>query len=746
MKIKKHRSLAAALAVMLMLTGCAKETEKTPESENLNAETVLEYKSSSAEITEEIKGDFEDFEYYNGKIYFLSEFFPDEEKNNSEYYLNIADIDGSNFSSVLFSPLGKHILTVPEFDENGTGYYIDVNAEDSDKNTYSLNKTDADGKLTETIDITEKIAGNGEDEYFFYPHKTAVSGELICIASYDRLLVLTKEGELVCDIREDIEGIQDIVSGADGKVYVSIYDMSGSYVFRGTDTASGQLEKGTALPLSGYSSDTKVIKGNNDNDFFLSDGTSLRGFNIENGQLNENDTILEWLKAGISMLEVNDIFADNDIIITAGKSYPHGLPKISVLTKQPVNNGGKKEIVLAGSEYAISSYIENNIIRFNNENDSYYVTVKKYSNDDEDISNQINLDFVSGKIPDILITDAYIPIDNFISKGFFADMYEFIDRDSELKREDFLPNLLEAFETNGKLYRFTDSFEIYTVLGKESIFGKENGITIDRLNEIAAQRPNAEMFPGVTKNDILTYATELSGGDFLDHEKQTCNFKSEQFMKILEYANSYPDNVDDYFENHFDYDVMFKNEKALLMNAYLTSYADVFRYEKSEFGENVTAVGFPSENGNGTSFIVNSGFAIIEKSENKSGAWEFVRTLLLADYQDEVTEFPVRNDSLEKAAQTAMKHDPDRDNVSYVVIGQIMFGSNTYDIGEPKQTDIDKMNKIIALADGIMSYDSSVSDIISEEASAYFSGVRSVQETAELIEQRVLLYLNEKNS
>ena len=50
---------------------------------------------------------------------------------------------------------------------------------------------------------------------------------------------------------------------------------------------------------------------------------------------------------------------------------------------------------------------------------------------------------------------------------------------------------------------FTDSFTVYTVIGKTSIFGDDMGITVDRLNEIAAARPaDAEMFAGFTKTDL----------------------------------------------------------------------------------------------------------------------------------------------------------------------------------------------------------------------------------------------------
>ncbi len=129
----------------------------------------------------------------------------------------------------------------------------------------------------------------------------------------------------------------------------------------------------------------------------------------------------------MSVIEVSDVFyAGNDTFACAGKSFPHEYTKFSKLTKQLVSTGGRKEIILAGTEYSISSLIKNQIVKFNASNDKYFVTVKEYK--DENIS-QLNLDLTSGNIPDILITNSYTPTETYIAKGIFADLYEFIDSD-----------------------------------------------------------------------------------------------------------------------------------------------------------------------------------------------------------------------------------------------------------------------------------------------------------------------------
>ncbi len=119
--------------------------------------------------------------------------------------------------------------------------------------------------------------------------------------------------------------------------------------------------------------------------------------------------------------------------------------------------------------------------------------------------------------------------------------------------------------------------------------------------------------------------------------------------------------------------------------------------------------------------------------------------MLLPEYQDCADKFPVRNDSLDKYAAAAMKYDPDRINNAIVMMGGMALSSssNSSEIGEPKQEDIDRMNDIIASANGIMSYNSSVLEIITEEAASYFSGSKSPEDAASLIQTRVQLYLDE---
>ena len=110
---------------------------------------------------------------------------------------------------------------------------------------------------------------------------------------------------------------------------------------------------------------------------------------------------------------------------------------------------------------------QSDVIRFNRLGTEYRITIKNYDPYDyyvdttaeydylelvQQALTALNNDIIAGRIPDILLVNEYIQLDNYISKGIFADLNKYIDSDERFKREDFLTNILDAFSIDGKLY------------------------------------------------------------------------------------------------------------------------------------------------------------------------------------------------------------------------------------------------------------------------------------------------------
>jgi len=81
----------------------------------------------------------------------------------------------------------------------------------------------------------------------------------------------------------------------------------------------------------------------------------------------------------------------------------------------------------------------------------------------EDIRKELNQDILNGEGPDLLVLDGDIfSCATYAGNGFLQDLYPLMDGDDEFHREDYLENILSAYELNGKLYGFISTFTIYT--------------------------------------------------------------------------------------------------------------------------------------------------------------------------------------------------------------------------------------------------------------------------------------------
>lgn len=758
MKSTFRKILGAVLSAAMLLTtfsACKKESEDVNNASNASG---IVYRAKRYTVSGTDLDNTDGYIVRDGRLYFLSTKAGGNIDPDTGYYdqyfcnLNSAKLDGSDLQTV---PLNSGETSVSSFDFDGEGNIVyvesslqknDQNANDNEPTNYTLKKIKTDGTPVSETDITAAINDHMVDYFSGESVKVDPSGNII-VDGYFQLILLDGNGNYLFDIKWD-EGIRKLVKSANGEVYASAYGTESYSEFYKIDMEKKSFGDNIDI-VQGYDYNYNIVPydGRDDVDIYVEDGNRLYSFDLESGVKTE---VFNFVNSDVSKQEISTLIPayEDGGFIGVGQSYPAKNMLITAI--YPVDASTlppKTEIIVAGSGYAISSMLEYQAVKFNMENDKYRIVIKKYT--DEDYVTKLNNDITSGNIPDILITDNEMPFESYAAKGIFADLYEFIDKDDTINREDFLPNLMTAMEIDGKLYRFTDSFKIFTAIGKTSIFGKETGIDFKRINEIMQTRPKGtEIFAGTTKENILEHAMEICGDNFIDYKTGKCDFNSDYFIELLEFANGFLNNMDmdSYFDDTFwdRYRTMFADEETLMLITYITDFSDIFYNEHEIFGEEVTALGFPTFSGSGAAFDVSGGFAISAKSKNQEGAWEFVRSLLTEDYQDGIEEMPVRKSSLEKKAQRNMKEfDPNTTRLT--VIGSMMLGTSGYiiDDDKPTQADIDKTMEIITSTTQINRYNYTVTDIVKEEAGAYFSGSKSAEDAAKMIQNRVQNYLDE---
>ena len=103
-------------------------------------------------------------------------------------------------------------------------------------------------------------------------------------------------------------------------------------------------------------------------------------------------------------------------------------------------------------------------------------------------------------------------------------------------------------------------------------------------------------------------------------------------------------------------ETQWREGRVVLQQMYLDSFSSYNHTKKVTFGEDITLIGFPVQEGNGAALLANMELAMMSKSSAKEGAWEFLRIFLTDEYQKTLTYgIPLRLDRAQELMAEAMK-------------------------------------------------------------------------------------------
>ena len=400
------------------------------------------------------------------------------------------------------------------------------------------------------------------------------------------------------------------------------------------------------------------------------------------------------------------------------------------------------------------------IINFNKSQDQVRIIVKDYSQyaTEEDYNaglQKLNTEILSGMVPDLFAVDSNLPLASYGSKGILTDLWTLIDADPELSRDDLMTHLFDVMSVDGKLYQIVDTFSINTVAGRTDRIGTADSWTVAELMDVRDSLPEGATVCGDmdTKNDMMNTCVYRNIDSFVDWANLQCRFDSQEFIDLLTFVNSFPQEFD--YEN-FDWDAYgsdydrLASGKQMLLYAYLSSFNDVQRMDAITDGK-PNYIGYPTTEGSGSSFQVYGGLAISASCKNMDAAWSFVRRFLTEEYQTKeyMYEFPTNRNAFEAYAKQCMtpQYTEDPETGEQVKQPQDWYWVNddlTIEIYEMTQEEYDRFLAVYEKTDRMNSYNQAISDIIGQECEAFFAGQKTAEETAKLIQNRVNLYIYEQ--
>ncbi len=619
-------------------------------------------------------------------------------------------------------------------------------------------KYDMSGNVVSEIDLTAVTA---EMDYF-YPQALAqnVQGELY-VAADTYVLVFGADGSYLNTIEMGERWVQYMVASANGTVAVSFYDSEAMGMVICT-LENGQLSEPLDTTGINETGSMMIYSGSGDT-VMLNNGTSLYSLDLKTGVGTE---LLSWLDADINGGSINGLAAtDMDTILVFMADYREEITyELATLKKTPADQLPQRTLLTLGAEY-LSSDIQNAIIDFNRSNETYRVTLIDYSeyNTTEDYTlgiKQMDRDVVSGNCPDIVSLSSGHH-DRYIAKGALADLTALMEKDQTLTLDSLVQAPLQGYMSDGKLYGIPLYFNVETMLASKRLVGDRTTWTMNELGEIIrGLEEGVDIMSYTYQESFLNQMIYQNLSQFVDFGNASCSFDSQEFKDLLavcallpteEAYNAETEAMNTAMENG-DWVYMDDNQRIqageLLMATQWVSDAYSLKNYYNLYSEDngFVAIGYPISSGNGALIYAGNALGISATTEHMDGAWAFMKSILGEEAQSEVYNFPITVSAFDAALAEAMEKSyymEDGEKVYYDDYGWI--GETEYTLEPLNQEQVDAFKALVdgAMVSGV--YDSDIMVIIEEEAGAYFAGDKSADEVANLIQNRVTIYLGENS-
>ena len=561
------------------------------------------------------------------------------------------------------------------------------------------------------------------------------------------LYVFGPDGALLGPVSAGESWISYLIRLSDGRAAVGAYGQS-DFEVRPVDPKARTLGDAVSLGIP-----SALFSGEGDCSFFCTSGTSLYGCDAASGETRE---LVNLLDCNVMPTDVRALIRTGDETMACLTcSSEDNTAELASLSRQDASAAGKKTVLTLATLYA-DNVLNKQVLTFNRASSDVRISVRCYAEGgdySQEATNaaitKLNTEIISGSAPDIISLDQ-LPVRQYAAKGLLEDLYPFLDADGELTRDSLLPGIRKAMEVDGHLYQASPGFAVYTIVGPSDKVGTEMGWTLDEMLALLKDAPEGtELFQqGLTKTDLLTFLCAMNMDRYVNWDTGKCSFDSEDFRKLLEFCGTFPDSYD-YSSDSYEDEASRVRAGKQLLSLFASYDFQEFQLYEAMYGGSITYKGFPAEDRDGNVAYISTSLAISSTCAHKDAAWSFVRTFLTEAYQEsgDVWSFPTNRKAFESRLADAMKKTyTTNEKGEQVEASKGGFGMEglSVEIYALTQAQADQITALINSVDRSFSMDTAITDIIKDEAAAYFSGSRSAEDAAKNVQSRVNLYVNEQ--
>lgn len=406
------------------------------------------------------------------------------------------------------------------------------------------------------------------------------------------------------------------------------------------------------------------------------------------------------------------------------------------------NNDTKERKKVVLSVYEASDFYKQAKMKFEEKHPDLMIEIKEYAAEGgseegklEKYVQTTNTQLLSGKGADLIDLDVSgLQVGKYVNKNALVNLNEFMNNDKSFDSNHYYMNIFEHVKMNGGLYALPTRFFLDTLAGDSGGI-KKAGVQIDdkdwtwsqfaKAGKLLNSKEGRYAMGNTPPEQMLGYLVADNYSTLVDTSKRKADFLSPFFTDLLKQVKTmYDDKVITASPVNFG-DAYFYPSLLISPEDYFTGPAQFFEQGK--------VYSKPHVNGqkSGVSFQGNKSIAMNANSKVKPEAWEFIKFLLSEDVQ----------------AQPRLQGFSVNKSVNEKILGELAAKGSaaTYSGTEvPVSAEgIQTLKQMIAGANIYITDDGKIQSIIAEEAKAYFSGQKSADDVAKLIQNRVTTYINE---
>ena len=583
------------------------------------------------------------------------------------------------------------------------------------------------------------------------------------------LAAYTHEGELLWkkDFDEKLSKflqenpVKDLVADAEGRIYalssscISLFDTTGEYqgkvecpgkdfvnisncgdgriyvTYRGDATFLAEVDF-TYFRLS----ETKELIGDGvlyegqGNTLLVSDGSTLYSCEPQKDRI---EKLFEYVSYDISSSKVQEaIQMENGEIVMISWGLLNQYKPVEILSFRLAKEGelagdGKQVItVLSVSPFAEELFKEV-VVEFNKQSRDYKVvfeTIPVKGNTKEDGVSATNTRLLAKESADLLLLYDYEEMELYQSQGALEDLTSYLEASEKVGKEDFEEWLLQCFEVDGKLYGLSRAFGFDTLLGRSSEMGESAGWTEEEMLDWLTAHPCTKAEEGLSKEYILELVLKGNLDAYADRENGKAYFETECFQKLLSAINHLEVDAAPYYD---DMESLYDRDRAILTQVYVASFEDATGWRDQLYGDQMVYRGYPNPSGSPKFFLHMNCLSILSRSKCKEGAYAFLEYFVTSkeEYSSGFYSYKEANSGAREyfVNQKVFDEDEEREKV---------------------EKQIDTLLELMEYATVDTMFHQTIRAIVLEESQAYFQGHKTLEDTCRIIQNRVQLYLDEK--